>query len=62
MEPEGEPFDPHFHDAMSRVETEGDPPDDTVVEVYQKGYVLDGRVLRPAMVCVAKMVDAGEEE
>jgi molecular chaperone GrpE len=62
IEAEGMSFDPHVHDAMSRVETEGDPADGTVVEVYQKGYILDGRVLRPAMVSVAKMVDGGEED
>jgi molecular chaperone GrpE len=56
----GECFDPHVHEAMSRVETDGDPPDGTVVEVYQKGYLMDGRVLRPAMVGVAKIVDAAE--
>ena len=57
-------FDPHEHEAMSTVETDGDPPDGTVVEVYQKGYLLHGRVLRPAMVAVSKMVDegGGEEE
>jgi len=61
----GEPFDPHVHEAMSRVDTDGEPPDGTVVEVYQKGYLMDGKVLRPAMVGVAKIVDgageAGEE-
>jgi len=50
---------------MSRVDTDGEPPDGTVVEVYQKGYLMDGKVLRPAMVGVAKIVDgageAGEE-
>lgn len=56
----GEPFDPHLHEAMSRVETDGDPPDGTVVEEYQKGYLLNGRVLRPAMVGVAKLVDEAE--
>jgi molecular chaperone GrpE len=57
-------FDPHEHEAMSTVDTDGDPPDGTVVEVYQKGYLLHGRVLRPAMVAVSKMIDegGGEEE
>ena len=60
----GASFDPHEHEAMSTVETDGDPPDGTVVEVYQKGYLLHGRVLRPAMVAVSKLVDegGGEEE
>lgn len=62
IEAEGALFDPHIHEAMSRVETEGDPPDGTVVEVYQKGYLLYGRVLRPAMVGVAKLVDEGETQ
>jgi molecular chaperone GrpE len=53
----GANFDPHEHEAMSTVETDGDPPDGAVAEVYQKGYLLHGRVLRPAMVAVAKMVD-----
>lgn len=62
MESRGEMFDPHVHEAMSRVDTDGDPPDGTVVEVYQEGYLLDGRVVRPAMVGVAKIVDGAVEE
>jgi molecular chaperone GrpE len=60
----GASFDPHEHEAMSTVETDGDPPEGAVVEVYQKGYLLHGRILRPAMVAVAKMVDerGGEGE
>ena len=58
----GQAFDPHFHEAMSRVETDGDPPDGTVVDEYQKGYLLNGRVLRPALVGVAKLVDSAAEE
>lgn len=61
IEAEGALFDPHVHDAMSRVETDGDPPDGTVVEVYQRGYLLNGRILRAAMVGVAKLVDEGGE-
>jgi molecular chaperone GrpE len=53
----GEPFDPHLHEAMTRVETSGDPPDGTVVEEYRRGYLLDGKVLRPALVAVAKIAD-----
>jgi len=62
MESRGEMFDPHVHEAMSRVETDGDPPDGTVVEVYQEGYLLDGKILRPAMVGVAKIVDEVGED
>jgi molecular chaperone GrpE len=53
----GEPFDPHLHEAMARVETSGDPPDGTVVEEYRRGYLLDGKVMRPALVAVAKVAD-----
>ncbi len=56
----GTPFDPNLHEAMARVDTSGDPPDGTVVEEFRRGYLLDGRVLRPALVAVAKL--AGVEE
>jgi molecular chaperone GrpE len=52
IETEGQPFNPHFHHAIERVETT-DHPDDTVLEELQAGYVFHGRVLRPAMVRVA---------
>jgi molecular chaperone GrpE len=52
MEPEGQPFDPHLHQAVERTET-NDRPDGTILEVYQPGYVYHGRVLRAAMVRVA---------
>lgn len=48
----GERFDPHRHQAMAAVEAEADP--NTVVAVMQKGYSLHDRVLRPALVTVAK--------
>lgn len=51
----GAPFDPHRHEAMARVPTAGDPPDGTVVEELRRGWLLDGRVLRPALVAVAKL-------
>lgn len=50
----GERFDPHRHQAMAAVETKADP--NTVVAVMQKGYLLHDRVLRPALVTVAKSV------
>jgi len=52
MNPVGEKFDPHRHQAMSMVESE--QPANTVVEVFQKGYLLHERVLRPALVAVAR--------
>ena len=54
--PAGEKFDPHRHQAISQVESDQEPG--TVVTVLQKGYVLHDRVLRPALVIVAKDKDA----
>ncbi len=51
--PQGEPFDPNFHEAMARQAVEGAEPG-TVVEVYQQGYRMNGAVLRPARVVVAE--------
>ena len=53
LEPEGEKFDPHFHQAMFEVPNP-DVAANTVVQVVQAGYVIGDRVLRPAMVGVAK--------
>ncbi|MEK6665474.1 MAG: nucleotide exchange factor GrpE [candidate division NC10 bacterium] len=53
----GQPFDPERHEAVQRVITP-DAPDMTVVEEIQRGYVLNGRVLRPAMVVVAVPPDS----
>jgi molecular chaperone GrpE len=49
----GQPFDPHVHEAIEMVET-ADVPDHEVIEEYQRGYKLKDRLLRPAMVKVAK--------
>ena len=57
----GAMFDPRLHEAMARVETAGDPPDGTVIEEYRRGYLLDGKVLRPALVAVAKLADEAAE-
>jgi molecular chaperone GrpE len=51
----GERFDPHRHQAMAAVEAEAEP--NTVVSVMQKGYRLHDRVLRPALVTVAKALE-----
>lgn len=53
IEPHGERFDPHVHQAMFEIPDDGVPPG-TVVQVVQAGYVIGERVLRPAMVGVAK--------
>jgi molecular chaperone GrpE len=52
LNPLGEKFDPHRHQAISMVEADQEP--NTVVTVLQKGYLLAERVLRPALVVVAK--------
>jgi len=49
----GEPFDPHIHEAIEMVETR-DAPDHQVIEELQRGYKFKDRLLRPAMVKVAK--------
>ncbi len=53
VDPAGEPFDPQLHQAMSMVEN-GDVEPNTVIAVMQKGYTLNGRLVRPAMVMVSK--------
>jgi molecular chaperone GrpE len=47
------PFDPTIHQALQRVE-DTSVPDDTVIGILQKGYMLNGKIVRPAMVKVAK--------
>lgn len=53
INPEGEAFNPEFHQAMS-IQESPDHESNTVMFVMQKGYELNGRVIRPAMVMVAK--------
>jgi molecular chaperone GrpE len=53
LNPEGEAFNPEFHQAMAMQPREGAAPN-SVVQVVQKGYLLNGRLLRPAMVIVAQ--------
>ena len=53
VDPHGEPFDPNLHQAISMVENPDVEPN-SVVAVVQKGYTLNGRLVRPAMVMVAK--------
>jgi molecular chaperone GrpE len=53
IEAKGKPFDPEFHQAVMQVEAEDNEPN-TVIEVMQKGYMLNDRVLRPAMVKVTQ--------
>lgn len=53
IDPVGEPFDPDKHQAMTTVPSPDHAPN-TVIEVFQKGYLLNGRLVRPAMVVVSK--------
>lgn len=53
IDPMGQPFDPNQHQAMSMIENPDVAPN-TVIAVMQKGYELNGRVIRPAMVMVSK--------
>lgn len=52
LDPVGEKFDPHHHQAMTAIES--DAPPQSVLQVFQKGFKLHDRVIRPALVAVAK--------
>ncbi|MGL5288546.1 MAG: nucleotide exchange factor GrpE [Aeromonas sp.] len=56
LDPTNQPFDPNAHQAMSMIPS-ADVAPNTVIAVMQKGYDLNGRVIRPAMVMIAKAVD-----
>jgi molecular chaperone GrpE len=58
INPEGELFNPELHQAMSMM-PRADVPPNTVVLVVQKGYTLNGRLVRPAMVMVSQ-AEAGQ--
>ena len=53
LDPKGEKFDPNFHQAMFEVPDESVPPG-TIAQVIQPGYAIGERILRPALVAVAK--------
>jgi len=53
VDPGGEAFNPDLHQAMSMLEVPDAKPN-TIIDVFQKGYTLNGRLIRPAMVVVAK--------
>ena len=55
IDPLGQKFDPHFHQAISATAADAEP--NTVLQVLQKGYLLHDRVIRPALVIVAKTKD-----
>lgn len=58
----GEPFDPHKHEAVAQVETGDGTPDETVIEEVQVGYTMHDKVIRPAMVKVAKKKTDDQQE
>jgi len=61
IDPLGQPFNAEQHQAMLMQAVEGAEPN-TVVNVFQKGYMLNGRLLRPAMVVVAKAAEKPSED
>ena len=54
IDPLGQPFDPNMHEAITMIANPNVEPN-TVVEVMHKGYSLNGRLVRPAMVIVSKL-------
>ena len=59
VNPQGQRFDPQFHEAMS-IQPRADVEPNTVVTVIQKGYLLNDRLIRPAMVIVSKATPGGD--
>ena len=57
---EGETFDPSVHEAIRQVPSEEHPPG-TVIEVFQKGYLMKDRLLRPALVAVSAPSENGSD-
>jgi molecular chaperone GrpE len=60
IDPQGQKFDPHLHQAMQVVDSE--LPPGTVVTVFQKGYLVNDRVLRPALVTVSRPRESAGNE
>jgi molecular chaperone GrpE len=58
INPIGQKYDPHRHQAIAAVAS--DQPANTVLQVFQKGYLLNDRILRPALVAVAKGAEAAD--
>lgn len=59
LEAVGKPFDPHVHEAIGHIES-AEHPGETVVEEIEPGYLLNGRLLRPARVRISKNQDSGQ--
>ncbi len=62
IEAEGFPFDPEFHQAIMKIDTDDEDQDDMVLEDLQKGYTINGKVIRPSMVKVGKYCKNEEEK
>src|SRR5699024_8192718 len=60
VDPVGQPFNPEYHEAMS-TQPSADAAPNTVLKVVQKGYMLQDRLLRPAMVVVARALPEGSQ-
>ncbi len=58
IDPQGELFNPELHQAMS-IQESAELPDNSVMAVMQKGYEINGRLLRPAMVMVSRAPEGG---
>lgn len=61
LDPQGQPFNPELHQAMS-LQPRNDVPPNTVTTVIQKGYTLNGRLVRPAMVMVSQAAGGIDEQ
>ncbi|CCK78519.1 nucleotide exchange factor GrpE [Desulfobacula toluolica] len=61
VEAENKPFDPNFHQAVNQESTD-EVPENTVITVLQKGYLLHDRLIRPAMVVVSKKTEKKTEK
>ncbi|SDU52451.1 nucleotide exchange factor GrpE [Desulfobacula phenolica] len=61
VEAENKPFDPNFHQAVNQEGTD-EVPENTVITVLQKGYLLHDRLIRPAMVVVSKKIEKTKEK
>jgi len=55
--PKGEPFNPNYHQAVAEVPAAPGTPSGTIVEVIEAGYVIDERLIRPALVVIAKAAE-----
>lgn len=60
LDPTGKPFDPREHEAVGNIETDKTEDDHKVLEVVQKGYILSGKIIRPAKVRVGEYINSNK--